>query len=51
MSVALDMAVDLRCALDPVAFVVERLNFIPDAWALILTLASFQTYSGDAQGL
>ncbi len=32
MSAALDMAVDLRCALDPVAFAVERLNFIPDAW-------------------
>jgi hypothetical protein len=32
MSAALDMAGDLRCALDPVAFAVERLNFIPDAW-------------------
>ncbi len=32
MSAALDMAVDLRCALDPVAFAVERLEFTPDAW-------------------
>ncbi len=32
MSAALDMAVDLRCALDPVAFAVERLNFKPDEW-------------------
>ncbi len=32
MSAALDMAGDLRCALDPVAFAAERLNFIPDAW-------------------
>ena len=26
------MATDLRCALDPVAFAVERLDFTPDAW-------------------
>ena len=26
------MADDLRCALDPVAFAVERLEFTPDAW-------------------
>jgi hypothetical protein len=32
MSAALDMAVDLRCALDPVAFAAERLEFTPDAW-------------------
>ena len=32
MSAALDMAVDLRCALDPVAFAVERLEFTPDPW-------------------
>ncbi len=32
MSAALDMAGDLRCALDPVAFAAERLDFIPDAW-------------------
>ena len=32
MSAALEMAVDLRCALDPVAFAVERLEFTPDAW-------------------
>ncbi len=27
-----DLAVDLRCALDPVAFAVERLDFMPDPW-------------------
>ncbi len=27
-----DLAVDLRCALDPVAFAVEQLNFHPDLW-------------------
>ncbi len=27
-----DLAVDLRCALDPVAFAVERLDFAPDPW-------------------
>ena len=27
-----DLAVDLRCALDPVAFAVERLDFRPDPW-------------------
>ena len=26
------MAVELRCALDPVSFAVERLDFTPDAW-------------------
>ena len=32
MSAALDMAAELRCALDPVAFARERLGFEPDAW-------------------
>ena len=32
MSAALDMAAELRCALDPVAFAVERLDFEPDPW-------------------
>ena len=27
-----DIAAELRCALDPVAFAVERLNFEPDPW-------------------
>ncbi len=32
MSAALDMAAELRCALDPVAFARERLGFEPDTW-------------------
>ena len=32
MLAAPKMATELRCALDPVAFAEERLNFCPDPW-------------------
>ena len=32
MSATPDVAAELRCALDPVAFAIERLNFEPDPW-------------------
>lgn len=34
-SLATELARDLRCALDPVAFAVERLGFIPDPWQAV----------------
>jgi hypothetical protein len=39
-----DMAIELRCALDPVAFAVERLGFHPDPWqADVLRLSDKNT--------
>jgi len=39
-----DMAIELRCALDPVAFAVERLGFDPDPWqADVLRLSDKNT--------
>ncbi len=44
MLAAPDMAAELRCALDPVAFAVERLRFEPDPWqAEVLRLSHQNT--------